>query len=66
MEIQFKVNPDTNKLETIKRYLPSMKQRRIKHCSIVIRDHLFVFFGYQDNLQKFSDTIEFLYLKDKY
>lgn len=65
MEITLKIEDGAGgRLLSEKRELPSMKIRRRNHCSVIIRDHLFLFFGYQENNYKTSDTLEYLNLKD--
>ena len=44
--------------------LPSLNGPRLKHCQIIIRDVLFIFFGHQKTVHDFSDTLEYLDLKD--
>ena len=43
-----------------------MHKRRMNHCSVIIRDHLFIFFGYEENNVKKSNTLEWLDLRDPY
>lgn len=40
--------------------LPDLRRNRYKHCSIIIRDYLFIFFGYPDLEGSPIDTLEFL------
>jgi hypothetical protein len=46
----FKANNETNALEYEVKTLSPMKQRRMKHCSIIMNNHIFVFFGHQNTL----------------
>ena len=49
------------------RQLPPMNEKRLKHCSIIIRGFLFVFFGYIEDstvVDNISDTLEYLDLED--
>ena len=44
--------------------MPSMNTPRLKHCQIILRDMLFVFFGHKTNDYDYTDTLEYLDLKD--
>ena len=47
-------------------YLPPMLKPRYKHCQIIMRDILFVFFGHKYSMISFSDKLEYLDLKDPF
>jgi len=65
IDYSFKINERSGKLAIDqRRVLPNMNQRRMNHSSIIIRDHLFVFFGYIESRQSYSFTVEYLDLVD--
>ncbi|TNV84256.1 hypothetical protein FGO68_gene11901 [Halteria grandinella] len=53
---------ENERLNLNKINLPPFNVKRFKHCQCIIRDHLFVFFGYRDQFS-FSETIEWLDLR---
>ncbi len=46
VEFSFNVSEKNGSLELEKRVMPDMIQKRMKHCSFIARDFLFVFFGF--------------------
>jgi len=44
--------------------LPAMNERRMNHCQIILKNFLFVFFGFKDFSPFHSNTIEYLDLRD--
>jgi len=60
-EFTFKVKETTGKLTVTAKNYPPMKQRRMKHSQVIVRDHLFVMFGYRDK-SIYADTLEYLNL----
>ena len=53
-----------SKLKQVAKSLPLLNQRRMKHCQIIFRSVLFVFFGHQDTMSRYSETLEYLDLTD--
>lgn len=62
-KFEFEVGPQ-GKLVSKMVALPSMNQRRMKHCQVILKGVLFVFFGHQDTMSLYSDTLEYLDLED--
>ena len=63
-EFTFKVKETTGKLMATSKTFQSMQVCRMQHSMMIVRDHLFAFFGYDDKTL-FSETIEFLNLQSE-